>query len=49
MDLEFKVIDNKYTNIAQLVKNRLKISSRLFLKLRNYNKIYLNRKDSIYK
>ena len=42
MDLRYKNIDNKYQNIREVLKNEFKISSRLFLKLRNANQIYVN-------
>lgn len=44
MDLEFKVINDKYSNIKEVIKNEFRISSRLYLKLRKVNQIYLNRK-----
>lgn len=44
MDLKFKVLDNKYKNIINVLKDGFKISSRLFIKLRDNGKIYLNRK-----
>lgn len=44
MDLYFKVVDNKYCNIREVIKNEFKVSSRLFLKLKRANKIYINRK-----
>lgn len=44
MDLKFEVISNKYSNIREVLRSEFKISSRLFLKLRNYRQIYLNRK-----
>ena len=43
MDLVFKVVDNKYSNIREVIKNEFKISSRLYLRLRRNNKIYINR------
>ena len=43
MDLKFEVINNKYCNIKEVLREEFKISSRLYLKLKNANKIYLNR------
>lgn len=42
MDLKFEVVSNKYSNIREVLKSEFKISSRLFLKLRRANQIYLN-------
>lgn len=42
MDLVYKVNDNKYYNIKDVLKGKFNISSRLYLKLRNSNQIYLN-------
>ena len=44
MDLKYKVIDNKYFNIKDILRSEFGISSRLYLKLKNANKIYLNGK-----
>ena len=44
MDLKYKVIDNKYINIKQVIKNEFNISSRLFIKLRNEGHVFLNGK-----
>ena len=44
MDLYYKVINNKYTNLTQVLKEEFGISARLHLKLKNAEKIYLNRK-----
>ena len=49
MDLEYEVKDNKYDNIKDVLRCKFKISSRLFLKLRNSNKIFLNRNSYIFK
>ena len=49
MDLIFKVTDNKYDNIKEIIKNEFKISNRLYLKLKKYNKIYLNRRNKLSK
>lgn len=42
MDLKYTVIDNKYFNIKDILRGEFGISSRLYLKLKNANKIYLN-------
>lgn len=42
MDLEYKVIDDKYLNLREVLKNEFKISSRLLLKLMRDKKIFLN-------
>ena len=42
MDLKYTVIDEKYNNIRSVLINEFKISSRLFLKLRKGQKIYIN-------
>lgn len=44
MDLKYKVIDNKYFNIRNILRSEFRISSRLYLKLKNSDKIYLNGK-----
>ncbi len=44
MDLYFKVKNSKYTNVKEVLKEEFSISSRLFLKLRNANQIFLNNK-----
>lgn len=44
MDLKFEVISDRYFNIREVLRSKFKISSRLFLKLRSGNKIYLNKK-----
>ena len=44
MDLKFEVIDNKYANIKDVLRRKFGISSRLYIKLKNNHKIYLNRK-----
>lgn len=43
MDLEYKVIDDKYINIKSVLRDKFKVSSRLYLKLRNSYHIYFNR------
>lgn len=45
MDLKFEVKNNRYTNIKEILKVEFAISSRLYLKLRNNNKIFLNGKS----
>lgn len=42
MDLKYKVNDKKYTNFKQVLREEFNISSRLFIKLRNANQIFLN-------
>lgn len=42
MDLNYKIIDNKYFNIKQIIKEEFHISDRLLRKLKAYNKIFLN-------
>lgn len=42
MDLYYKVTDNKYSNIKQVLREEFNISSRLYLKLKNSNHIFLN-------
>ena len=42
MKLEFKVTDNKYFNIKDVLKNHFEISERLLAKLKRNQKIYLN-------
>lgn len=44
MDLKYTVIGKKNKYMKEVLKEEFKISSRLYLKLRNANKIYLNRK-----
>lgn len=44
MDLYYKVIDNRYLNVKEVLKEEFSISSRLYLKLRNAKQIFLNRK-----
>ena len=43
MDLYYKVIDNKYSETKQILKNEFNISSRLYLKLKKANHIFLNK------
>lgn len=42
MKLEFKVTDNKYFNIKDVLKNHFETSERLLAKLKRNQKIYLN-------
>lgn len=42
MDLRYEIIDNKYFNIKDVLRGEFRVSSRLYLKLRNTGKIYLN-------
>lgn len=42
MKLEYKVIDNKYFNIKDVLKSYFKISDRLLTKLKKNQKIFLN-------
>lgn len=44
MDLYYKVNDNKYSSIKQVLKEEFRISTRLYLKLRNEKHIFLNGK-----
>lgn len=48
MDLEYKITSTKYDNIKQILKEEFGISSRLFLKLKRENHIYLNGKPILY-
>ena len=42
MKLEYKLLDNKYENIKQVLKEEFGVSDRLLLKLKSNQKIYLN-------
>lgn len=42
MNLEYKVIDDKYFNIKDVLKSHFEISNKLLIKLKNNNKILLN-------
>jgi len=42
MILEYKVVNNKYTTLRQILKNKWHISSRLLIKLKNNNSIFVN-------
>ena len=44
MDLKYTVNNNKYSNIKQVLREEFNISSRLLIKLRNANHIYINNK-----
>lgn len=41
-DLEYKIIDNRYYNIKQIIKEEFNISDRLLRRLKANNKIFLN-------
>ncbi len=41
-DLQYKIVDNKYCNIKQLLKEEFHISDRLFKRLSNSNQIFIN-------
>lgn len=41
-DLEYKIIDNRYYNIKQIIKEEFNISDRLLRRLKTNNKIFLN-------
>ena len=45
MELFYRVIDNRYTNIKDILKNHFYMSDRLISKLKRENKIYLNDKN----
>ena len=42
-DLQYKIINNKYYNIKQILKEEFNISDRLLRRLKTNNKIFLNR------
>jgi len=42
MKLTYKIIDNKYENIKQILKQEFNMSERLILRLKTNNKIFLN-------
>ena len=42
MKLEFKVENNKYFNVKEILKNHFELSERLLAKLKRKQKIYLN-------
>lgn len=46
MYLEYKVINNKYYNIKEILKSHFDISDRLLVKLKKNNKIFLNNEIS---
>lgn len=48
MDLQYKVTDNKYFNIKELLRNEFLISSRLYTKLKNSKHIYVNHQNSFF-
>lgn len=43
LDLQYKIIDNKYYNIKQILKEEFNISDRLLRRLKTSNKIFLNK------
>lgn len=45
MDLSYEVKDDKYTNIKEVLRAEFGVSSRLYLKLRNNNRIFINSKS----
>lgn len=42
MDLEYKIIDNKYNNVKEILKAHYQISDRLLTKLKKEKRIFLN-------
>lgn len=46
MKLEFKILNNNYLTVKQVLKEHFKISDRLLLKLKKNQKIYLNNKKT---
>lgn len=42
MKLEFKILENKYINVKQVLKEHFEISDRLLLKLKKNQRIFLN-------
>lgn len=42
LDLQYKIIDTKYYNIKQILKEEFNISDRLLRRLKCHNKIFLN-------
>ena len=42
MKLEYRITDNKYENIKQILKQEFNMSERLILRLKTNNKIFLN-------
>ena len=47
MDLRFEVKDNKYNNIKEVLRVEFGISSRLYTKLKNNHRIYLNGQNEL--
>lgn len=45
MDLKFEVKDNRYSNIKDVLRAEFGVSSRLYTKLKNNQKIFLNGKN----
>ena len=48
MDLKYRVIDNKYYNVKDLLRSYFQISSRLYTKLKSHKHIYLNGNNSFF-
>lgn len=44
MELEFKVKDNQFFNVKEIIKSYFQISDRLLIKLKKYKRIFLNNK-----
>ena len=42
MKLEFKILENRYTTVKQVLKEHFEISDRLLLKLKKNQRIFLN-------
>ena len=42
MNLSYKVIDNKYENLKQILKLEFGVSDRLLLRLKTNKKIFIN-------
>ena len=44
MELEFKVKDNQFFNVKEIIKSQFQISDRLLVKLKREKRIFLNGK-----
>lgn len=44
MNLEYKIIDNKYENVKEILKAHFQVSDRLLTKLKKEKSIFLNSK-----
>lgn len=42
MELEFKVKDNQFFNVKEIIKSQFQISDRLLVKLKREKRIFLN-------